>query len=277
MTDQRRFAAIIRSARAEEFPSAKAFWNARRPGCSYYQYSLIEKGTDLPSAALAAEIIKLLCLDLKTVMVAWVKDLMPTNDLRNLFSDPDDDPLIDPLEVKALISADANEAPLVINRMQAKLLIEKPRLHEMLSYMYTYACSRTVFSTTDIAEAVGISERDAREYLEELYGQGLVDLAGAGGFSCKRHFTIPAEPDLEPLQRQVFRRAVENFEEAMTADSETRPIRATLTRLFTPDQHAAVGQRLRALRNWVWSLPEISTPDAKAHTIGIFGAERRFR
>lgn len=266
------FSSQIHSARLKNYRSAKAFWTAKQPSCSYAQYSLIERGTDLPLAPLAAQIAKCLEIDLRDAMYAWAADSMPSDDLKDLFKRTDDAPQPDASEIKALAPA---SPPLVINRMQANLLVEKRHLHDILSYMATYYCHHERFTTSEIAQVFAFSKTEASAALNTLYDYGLIDCIGNNEYSCKMHITIPHEADLEQLQYQVFRRAIETFEEA--AAEGKKPLRATLTRLLTPEQYAAVEHRFRILRNWVWSLPELATDEAKPHTIGLFGAERRFK
>lgn len=262
----------VHQARTLHYRSAKAFWTAKHPACSYQQYILIEKGTDLPSPTLAAQIAKSLELDLRSAMYAWAGDSMPSDELRDLFRRTEDAPLPDASEIKALTPS---SPPLVINRMQATLLLDKPMLYEVLSYMATYSIRRKRFPAREIANVFGMTINQAKKSLNELYQYGLIDKADDEHYSSKSTITIPQEEDLEELQFQVFRRAIDAFEAATSAGK--RPIRATLTRLLTDEQYAAVAHRFRALRNWVWALPELNTDDAKPHTIAIFGSERRFK
>lgn len=267
-----KFSDIIYEKRSETFRSAKAFWEAKRPGCSYYQYILIEKGKDLPSTELAFDIAELLSISIRKAMYAWAYDSMPSPSLSKLFESDDDFVLPDVAEVRALAAC---EPPLIVNRMQANLLQKNVKMYEILSFMTTYVQQKKSFSESEISRALASSVETIKPHLIELYEHGLIDRIKPGEYTCKINMTIPSETDLEPLQRTIFYRSLSCFDEAGLAGK--KQLRATLTRLLSLEQIAIVEQKFKALRNWVWSLPEPISKDAKPYVLGIFGSERGFK
>lgn len=266
-----RYSELITQARIKKFKSSKAFWREKKPSCSYAQYVLIEKGTDLPLPVLAAEIATLIEVPLKRALYGWAYDSMPRDDLKELFSKLEDDiSLPDPSEIKALTPM---SPPLVINRMQAQMLTREPLLYEILSYMATFTDDDNTFEIDSLAQVFEQKNLTMKNLIEKLYQYGLVDKNLNGEFKSKPFITIPNERDLDALQQMVFHRSLNSFEAAVKSNQPT--LRATLTRLLSQEQLAIVEHRFRALRNWVWSLPTIKN-DSTPYTIGIFGSAKRF-
>ena len=126
----REFSFLISLERSLRWETAKKFWSEKKEelGCSYNRYAVIEKGTAKASLDLALRIIRALDITEDSGLFAWVRDLMPDEQTRGYFPDPN------------LSESFARTPLLFLNKAKTDLFRDEEYAFELAGYisMYTF-------------------------------------------------------------------------------------------------------------------------------------------
>lgn len=258
----RPFSEVIKSERKKTFKSSKQFFDSMHPNCSYNHYCLIERGK-LPDIKLAIEIIKLLQINLKFGIDAWLTSFLPTEESKSLY-----------INSSNLISNIKGDGPsalksvLVINRFQANFILDHPLSYDVMCYLNTHNGAENTLKK--ISTALNLPPEKTSFLLENMTDICILDKED-NIFKIRDHFVIPRENKLDDLQHLIFQKSYDNYFES----SDPNKIRLTLFCNLTKSQAEMVSEKMRDLRNWIWELEKKSEKEcSKPYFMGMFNAEK---
>jgi hypothetical protein len=258
------FSEIVRNARTKKFKTAKDFFRQSNLSCTYAYYSKVENGV-LPEIEIALEIISKLRLNQRRALFAWTRDHMPSRELKALFSELGD---ATPLSAEQTDSSRS----ITVNRMQAKLLLEKPVYWEILVYYGTYF-GKHIPTIRELSKVFSLSEKELTSALTEMYNFGLLDVNGQGGYVSKEWIYIPYSLEYRELRDSNFKRAFDQF---LRSKFEDR-FRTTVTCPLLPKHQKIIESKVLALSNEIIDLSEKEKSEGSIpYTIGIFSSPRQF-
>jgi len=258
------FGELVRVKRASNYRTAKDFYREKPLSCTYAYYSKVENGT-VPEIRIALEIIDKLGLNSRKALYAWTRDLMPSSETKSFFSEIDDQPSLSS-EQKSM------DRSVVVNRMQARLLLKNPLYWELVIYISTYN-GKKEFTAKDIAKEFGMKASEVEKHLAVLYDNGLLDKSNQGNYISKEWTFIPYDDEFKPLRNLNFKRAFEQFMKS----EPTSQFRTTITCPLLPRHQKVIESKILALTNFIIDLSEReSTADSEAYSIGIFTSPGRF-
>lgn len=254
------FSQIITHERKKKFKFPKTFHNQANLSCTYLHYLYIERGQKHPTSTLAAEILKALGCDVRMGIYAWARDQFDSEELKGLFR-----PSIHQLKR----SKKTGEGALAVNRMQGNLLRKSPIYWEILTFMNAYSQALDL-SDEIVARKCKLPIKEAREYLQELYENALIDREENGLYKIKEWLFIPYNDEFKDIRDGNFQRAYERFK----TSKEGWRFRTTHTRIVTPEQKEAMQQKIFTLLDEITDMPD--NEEGRAVTLGVFASDRSF-
>ena len=238
------FAHLILNERLKRWRSAKTFWRDKKEilKISYNRYSVVESGSIRPSLNLALNIVEALEIDESTAIHAFVRDLMPTPQLKSHFID--------------LQSAQniASFRALSITEEQSKLFKKSPVANEMASYISIHS-DRGV-SIKEIAEKFSMKIEYVKDVVHSLIHAEIVSKSG------KNLYTIPNgawinTPDLSEFRESRVRSFSLTIDSHFSSDYlEQVTIEQTTFRILSNRQINMIRSIARSLARWISSLPD---------------------
>lgn len=206
------FSSVLRALRASAgFPSARAFYKARKLGCTYRALLDIEAGRSLPRPALARRLAAALGLAgpaARPFAVAYLNSLAGGSELAGLMLsalEPEGGPKNESLFRRAAeFGLQQRSRPLT--RQQCELLVSDPAVYWCFTALSN---DRGAWTAPELAKPLGLSPAAAREALRRLASAGLVEEDAGGRWRCPfvgAVFTFPRDRLFVPRYREALAR-----------------------------------------------------------------------
>jgi len=256
------FSEIIKNRRRELYPTAKAFCTDCSLPFTYYYYSKIESGF-VPTASNALELIKLLDVDMKSTMLAWLRAQIDDPAISAIFGISND-------TFRSFGEIEQEEIQ-IINRMQAKLLRKNSVYWELVTFLNCH--SGEVVSIEEISISFDISRDVVKKKLSELYDFGLVDADESGGYRIKKWSMLPDEEEYNELRKIFF---VNCFEKSYFRPNDLNFGPSLITKSISNDQQRLIRSKIKTLNEFIVDLPDSPAECEEIFSIGIFFGPRKF-
>ena len=250
---------LITYQRKKTYKTAKEFYNKKKPPCTYYYYSFIEKGR-LPDVALAISLIKALGIDLRLGLFTYVQTLMPTTETKAIFHN-----LYSPLKPKP--DQISSEEAITINRKHLEILENDPTYWELLLFLSTRKAN-----INDIAGEFKQPVTKIKKSVKDLYDYGLLNKTENSEYYGYPWFFVPDSAEFKPLREKNFKRCVQQFFKQDLKNTYC----ATVTHQLTKEQLEIVKSLTISFINTIVDLPEEGASDSVPYTVGVFSSVRKF-
>ena len=240
----REFSFFISLERSLRWETAKKFWSEKKEelGCSYNRYAVIEKGTAKASLDLAIRIIRALDITEDSGLFAWVRDLMPDEQTRGYFPDPNASDKI------------AKSPFLYLDNSRMTLFRKDKYAFKIAGYIsiYTY---RGV-SEDELCKTFQMDKSEIKIRLMRLLRTGVLVKNSKGDYEVVNDswIELPAYPEFRDLNTHLFKQVMEYHVSAPFAEKST--IERWCVRLLNQKQIKMVREKCLALSSWIGMLPD---------------------
>jgi len=237
------FSKLISHERAKKFRSAKTFWREKKEvlGVSYNRYAVIENGTVKSSLELAVKIIAALEIDECTAIHAFVRDIMPTKQLKAHFTDLHS-------------SKNISNRAISITEDQSKLFKSSPIANEIAGYI-SINSDRGV-SVQEICESFSMKKESVKEILHKLLFADFIKKKNKTLYQVPdgAWINIPDLSEFRESRLQHFASAVDSH--FSTDYHENITIEQSTFRVLSKRQVNMLRSRARRLARWLSALPD---------------------
>jgi len=246
---------LLESWRKAKFRSASELFREAKLPFSYSSYIEFERGVSLPSVAQLMELARVLGGDPAEGALVWAEVQMPNEALRSLFRRAGQAPLVSQ-------SAPA-EPPIenrwVFGRAEHDFLVKEPWFFEFCLKLVLAHPNEVGFQELGLSDPAEFS-RFQEKFLKPWILLGRLEITEKGIRAKEPHLLIPHSPDWAEIRSANFKRAYDNLQGKISADTIRRRLafREIATRSLRPEQVEA----------WIAALKEL---DARFR--GLPGAE----
>lgn len=240
----REFSFLISLERSLRWETAKKFWSEKKEelGCSYNRYAVIEKGTAKASLDLALRIIRALDITEDSGLFAWVRDLMPDEQTRGYFPDPN------------LSESFARTPLLFLNKAKTDLFRDEEYAFELAGYisMYTF---RGV-SEDELCTEFLMDKSEIKRILMLLLRRGVILKNPLGVYEVPDDswIQIPDHSEFRFLKNRLFSQILDSQLSAPFNQETT--IKRFCVRPLSQKQLELIRAKCFALTSWIGMLPD---------------------